>query len=178
MDLSTKAVKVTSAKSVLFQSKLLLVALAIVIPSMQSQAATATNVITVSATVLSACLVTATPLAFGLYDTAGLAVNATSSVGVTCTGTTSYTIALGAGAGTGATFASRKMTDGTQMLNYSIYTNNSLTTVWGDGTAGSSVVSGTGTLGTVLHSVYGKIPAGQAVNAGVYSDAVTVTLTY
>lgn len=178
MDLSIKAVKETSAKSVVFQSKLMLIGLVLAIPSMQTNAATATSTMAVSTTVLTACLVTATPLAFGSYDIAGSAVNVSSTVGVTCTGSSSYTIALGTGGGSGATFASRKMSFGSNTLNYSIYTDATRTTVWGDGTAGTSTVSGTGSLGLVTHTAYGSIPASQSANAGLYTDSVSVTLNY
>lgn len=178
MDRSIKAVKATSVKSVIFQSKLILIGLAIVITSMQASAATATATMPVSATVLTACLVAATPLTFGNYDIAGTAVSISSTVAVTCTGSSSYTVALGVGSGSGASFATRKMTYGAETLNYSIFTDAARTTVWGDGTSGSSTVAGTGTLGATTHTAYGTIPAAQSVNAGVYTDTVTVTLNY
>lgn len=178
MDLSIKAAKVTSLKSVLFQSKLVLIGLAFAIPSIQTNAATATSTMAVSATVLTACLVTSTPLVFGVYDTSGAAINVSSTVGVTCTGNSSYTIALGAGTGFGATFAARKMSFGEATLDYNIYTDAAHTTVWGNGTVGGSTVSGTGTLGLVTHTAYGSIPAGQSTDAGVYTDSVSVTLNY
>jgi spore coat protein U-like protein len=70
------------------------------------------------------------------------------------------------------------MTSGLNLLNYSIYTNASHTTVWGDGTSGSSVVSGSGILGVTSHTAYGQIPASQTADAGVYADVVTVNLNY
>lgn len=158
--------------------KALIIGLAFAIPSIQSQAATATSVMAVSATVLTACVVVATPLTFGSYDTTAGAVDASATVNVTCTGGANYTIALDTGAGTGATFASRKMTSGLNLLNYSVYSDTTHATVWGDGTLGSSVASGTGSLGTVSHTAYGRIAGSQAVNAGVYADVVTVTLNY
>lgn len=178
MDLSVKAVKVTSLKSVLFQSKLALIVLSLAIPAIQTNAATATSTMAVSATVLTACSVAASPLTFGSYDVAGAAVNVSSTVEVTCTGGSSYTIALGVGGGSGATFASRKMSFGRGTLSYSIYTDAARTVVWGDGTGGSNTVSGTGSLSMVTHTAYGSIPAGQSTNAGVYTDSVSVTLNY
>lgn len=175
MDLSIKA---TNVKSVVFQSKLVLIGLVLATTSIQANSASAISTMPVTATVLTACLVAATPLAFGNYDISGAAVNVSSTVSVTCTGNSSYTIALGAGSGTGATFATRKMTFGANTLNYSIYTDSARTNVWGDGTSGSSTVAGTGTLGVTTHTAYGSIPAAQSANAGVYSDTVNVTLNY
>ena len=178
MDRSINAVKAISVKSVLFQSKLVLIGLAFAIPSIQTNAATATSTMAVSAVVLTACSVAASPLTFGSYDVSGAAVNVSSTVGVTCTGGSSYTIALGVGGGSGATFATRKMSFGAGTLHYSIYTDAARTAVWGDGTGGSNTVSGTGSLGLVTHTAYGSIPAGQSANAGVYTDSVSVTLNY
>lgn len=143
------------------------------------QAATATGTFNVSATVLTACSIGVLPLAFGNYDPASLTDrDATTTATVTCTGASSYTIAMNVGTGSGATFASRKMTSGASTLNYSIYTTAARTTVWGDGTSSTSTVAGTGILGISTHTVYGRIPASQSVNAGLYNDTITVTLTY
>ena len=79
-----------------------------------------------------------------------------------------------------ATFATRKLLSatGTEVIDYSIYTDDTHTTVWGDGSAGTSTVSGTGVLGTKSHTVYGRMPAGQSANQGIYADIINVTLTY
>ncbi|BCM25873.1 Csu type fimbrial protein [Methyloradius palustris] len=147
--------------------------------STQASAATATTTMAVTATVLTSCLVTATPLVFGNYDpNSATPLAATSTTTTVCTGASSYTLSMNAGAGTGATFASRKMTFGASTLNYSVYTTVAHTTVWGDGTAGTGQVTGTGLLGSVNNTVYGLIPAGQSPNAGAYTDSITVTLTY
>ena len=166
------------SKSLVFKSKLVLIGLAFAIPSLQSQAGTSSTVMAVSVTVLTACVVSATPLAFGAYDTNAGVVDGSASINVACTGGSSYTIALGAGLGAGATLATRKMSTGLGTLNYSIYTDNTYVTVWGDGTGSSAVVSGSGILGTKIHNVYGRIPATQAVNQGVYTDVVSVNLSY
>jgi spore coat protein U-like protein len=144
-----------------------------------AQAATATGTFNVSATVLTSCTIAVLPLAFGNYDPAsGTDDDATTTATVTCTGASSYTIAMNVGIGSGATFATRKMTSGAATLDYSIYTDAARTTVWGDGTSSTSTVAGTGILGISTHTVYGRIPAGQSVDAGLYNDTITVTLTY
>ena len=142
------------------------------------QAVTTTTTFTVTATVLSSCLVAATPLVFGNYDpAAGVALDATNTVTATCTTGTAYDIGLDAGAGSGATVASRKTTSGANLLNYTLYQNPGRTTVWGN-TIATDTVTATATILPTVHTVYGRIFSGQNVTAGVYGDTINVTLTY
>lgn len=144
----------------------------------QAYAATATTTFVVTATVLQACIVTASPLVFGNYDpTAATATDAQTSVLVTCTNGTAYNVGLNQGGGSGATVATRKMTSAGNTMNYTLYRDGSRTTLWGN-TVGTDTLSGTGTGLPVTHNVYGRIPAQQAVQQGSYSDTITVTVTY
>ncbi len=76
------------------------------------------------------------------------------------------------------------MSDGTAgdpLLGYQIYSNSAHTTIWGDGTNGSSTVSGTGTGpgAAITETMYGQVSAGQTVLTGSYKDnPVNVTVTY
>jgi spore coat protein U-like protein len=74
-------------------------------------------------------------------------------------------------------FVARFMTSGTKNLNYNLYINSTRTTIWGDGTAGSSTMSALPNSSTTL-TVYGQIPAGQDVPIGNYSDNITATVTF
>ncbi len=137
---------------------------------------------TVTANVTSACTVSATDLAFGNYT--GTQLDGTSTVTANCVLLTGYTIALNAGAGTGAAYSTgRKMTGDSNTsatLTYNLYSDLLRTTIWGDGTDSSFTVSGVG-LGTAIgvpHTVYGRIPAGENVPAQAYTDTITATLTY
>jgi spore coat protein U-like protein len=143
-------------------------------------AATDTATFNVTATVVDACDVQATNHAFGPYSpTSSTSLDATSNVSVYCTTGTAYTVALNVGSGGGA-FAGRKMVSGAQELLYNLYTSAARTTVWGDGTASTGTVGGTGAglLTAVTHTVYGRIGINQDVNPGSYSSTVTVTLTF
>lgn len=141
-------------------------------------AATATTTFQVDATVIGACNVSATNLAFGNYDTlAATDTDATSTVTVQCALLTSYDIELGPGTGAGATTTSRKMTKGADTLIYSLYQDVARLLVWGN-TSPTDTVSGTGTGLADDHTVYGRVPAGQNVNTGSYTDTVTVTVTF
>ncbi len=132
----------------------------------------------VTASVQSSCGVTALPLVFGIYSTTqSTATTASTTVAVTCTNGTPYTVGLDAGAGTGATVASRKLTWGSNTLNYALYQDSGYATVWGN-TIGTNTETGTGTGLSQTINVYGSIPALQAVVAGAYTDTITVSLTY
>lgn len=143
-----------------------------------AQAQTSTATFTVTATVLPTCTVVGgVPLAFGVV-TPGVQRDGSVSITATCTLGTPYTLALDAGTGSGATVAVRRMTSGSDTLQYALYQDTGRTTLWGDGTAGTSVRSGTGTGLTQTFTVYGRVPSGAAAPVGSYTDTITVTATY
>jgi spore coat protein U-like protein len=147
-----------------------------------AQAATASGPMTVTATVLASCVVGASALAFPSATSAAISaanVDAVGNVTVNCTSGSGYTLSLDAGSGTGGTLASRKMGAGAnQWLAYSIYTTAARTTVWGDGSAGSSTLGGTGTGLNQSIFAYGRIFGGQIATAANYADIVNVTVRY
>jgi spore coat protein U-like protein len=144
-------------------------------------AATTTGTMAVNATVTSNCAVTATPVAFGNVNVTVLTdVDASGTFSVTCTNGTDWTASAGVGSGAGATLAVRKMTKGTDVLDYALYTDTERTTIWGDGVGGTTAtVTGTGSGSAQSNTIYGRVPSGQtAALAGAYADSVTVTVTY
>ena len=150
-----------------------------------TDAATAQQDLSVTASVTANCTIATSPVAFGAYDpittNASAALNATGTVSVTCTSGASTTVTLGQGAnaGTGSSDAApaRRLSDGsTHFLTYSLYQDNGRSTVWGN-TAGTGVAS-TGSGAQQSLTVYGSVDAGQNVPAGSYSDTVTATVTF
>ena len=113
-------------------------------------------------------LATATPL------------DATSTLSVTCTNTTPYTVALNAGANAGgaSNFGSRTMKSGSNTLAYQLYLDSGRSSVWGDGTSSSSTSAGTGTGSAQTLTIYGRLPSLANVVPGSYTDTVTVTVSY
>lgn len=148
--------------------------------AVQSWAATTTTSFAVTATVVPTCAVSAAALNFGgaIPNPINSNVDGTGSVTATCSTGAPYTIALSVGSGAGATFASRKLTSGPNSLNYSLYTDAGCSTVWGDSTAGSSLLNGSGSGVAQIIPVYGRIPTGQTVATGAYSDTIIVTLNF
>ncbi len=146
-------------------------------------AGTASSSFNVTASVIAACLLSSSPLAFGNYDpTAASATAGSTTVAATCTLSDPYTIALNNGNGSGANYSSgsagRKMTitSGTATLGYNLYQDSGYTTVWG--TTGSALYSGTGTGAAQSVTVYGRIPAQQVVGVGSYSDTISATISF
>lgn len=142
-----------------------------------------TTTFQVTATVLKTCSATAAALNFGNYTPGAgpLAVN--TAVNVRCTNGTPFSVELNAGTTTGGSIAQRLMANGTNTLQYNLYTTSSFTTVFGNGTGGSSTQagSGSGLSNTVALTVYGQLPdsaTNQNVVPGSYSDTITATITY
>jgi spore coat protein U-like protein len=141
----------------------------------------ATTTLNVSANVASNCLVTAAPLNFSDYD-GSAAVDGQANLSVRCSNGTPYTISLGDGAN--GTIAQRLLSDGTNDLEYNLYTAAARTTIWGQ-TVGTDTVGGTGqgmsSTKANTHTVYGTIAnsaANQDAPVGLYTDTVAVTVAY
>lgn len=132
----------------------------------------------VSATAVDSCDVSATDLSFGTYDPLDpTPTDAISVVTVTCTVDSGYAIGLDAGIGSGATTTTRRLTNGSSLLDYSLYRDGARNQVWGN--AGEDeVVTGIGTGAPTEYPVYGRIQPRQAVKRGVYSDTVTVWISF
>jgi spore coat protein U-like protein len=134
----------------------------------------------VNATVTPNCTISTSPLNFGSVDTLSASpVDGSGGITVICTNLTGWTASANIGGGSGASFGSRRMSQGSDLLTYNLYTNASRTTVWGDGTGSTSTIGNTGTGSVQSVTVYGRIPGGQSsAPAGGYADIVAVTVTY
>lgn len=163
-------------KTALLSAFLGSVVLGLASTSAVAQTNPATTTFNVTATVLKDCIVSATALPFGNYI--GAAVNVSSTVTVTCTSGTTYTVGLNQGLTTGATVTTRQMgiTQPAGGLNYSLLTTSYSGANWGN-TSGSWV-SGTGNGAAQALTVYGVLPAAQYVPPGSYTDTITATVTY
>lgn len=126
-----------------------------------------------------ACSITTTGVNFGAYDVFDSApVDSTGSVRYQCSGGTgTFTISLGTGSS--STFQPRTMGSGPNRLSYNLYLDAARTTIWGDATGGTSwfMASNPSSKAVVL-TVFGRIPSGQDVAAGSYSDTIVVTIQF
>lgn len=122
----------------------------------------------------AACSVSTTGMAFGSYDPlSAVALDSAATVTVACDVLAVYAVASSSG---GGGFQDRQMSAPGQLLHYNLYVDLTRLIVWGDGSLGTARLPGTNVLGR--HTVYGRIPARQNVGGGVYSDNITVTVTY
>jgi spore coat protein U-like protein len=138
-------------------------------------AANTSSTLQVSVTVVTSCIVSTTSVVFG--NSSGALKDFTGGVSVTCTNGMPYTIALDAGSGSGATVASRKLTNAaqaSQTFNYLFYQDSTYRVVWGN-TTGTDTVDSTGTGSAQSFSVYGRIFTDQYLEAGAYVGTVTVS---
>jgi spore coat protein U-like protein len=132
-------------------------------------------------TFLDPVSVSATNLNFGTYI-ASSAATANTTVTVSCglpiDLLNDFSISLSAGNSLNP--AARLLKQGSAQLGYNIYTDGGFMTVWGDGT-GSTVTQGYSSvlsLGRASFTGFGRLPQGQFVPAGTYSDRITVTVTF
>ncbi len=153
-----------------------LLGLALASAALPVGAATRTANLPVSATVESACNLTTASMDFGTYQAGATAnLDVTGSIRYTqCVGLT-LTLELGPGANPSGT-TRRMRSDAGGFLTYEIYKNSARTSVFGSGTAGLTLTAPTSGAQTV--SIFGRIPAGQTVAPGTYSDTVAITLTF
>jgi spore coat protein U-like protein len=144
--------------------------------SINSFATTTTNAFGVSTAVAASCSISGVSnIGFSGYNPT-LTSTGTGSISALCSKDTPYTLSLSAGVGT---FANRAMSGPvTDKLNYNVFLDAGYTSIFGDGTSTTSSVSATGTGAVQAITVYGKIPSGQFINVGSYSETLTVSLVY
>ena len=133
----------------------------------------------VSLTVEADCSISANPLNFGSTGVIDSNLDQTSSVSVTCTKGTPYTVALDAGSATGSTIADRELGNagGTESVKFNLYRDAGHTQVWGQ-TTGTDVVGGTGNGSAQSITVYGRVPAQSMPAADTYTSTVTATVAF
>jgi spore coat protein U-like protein len=127
-----------------------------------------------------ACTISATSVNFGTYNVFnGSDVDSTGTVTYRCNGS-AHNITVGLTQGASATFSTRQMQKGSEGLSYNLFLDASRTTIWGDGTSGTSVyqIGNPPNNTNVNLTVYGRVSAGQDVSAGTFSDTVTAVINF
>lgn len=155
--------------------------------SLNAQAGTATSNLTVQITITASCTINAATLDFG-SNVAGTTlvstnVDAATTVSVTCTSGSPYSIGMDNGANVSG--SQRRMKSGSNFLNYNLYVDSGRTNAWTTAassstcTTASSCFLGTGSGSSQSVNIYGRVPSiGTAPPTGTYTDTVTMTITY
>lgn len=137
---------------------------------------------TATATLLGSCTIVASDLSFGIRTSLAGNIDASSSLGVTCTADTAYRVSLNGGSVTGNIADRRMGLNGTApgAVGYQLYRDAGRSQVWGDGSGASTTVigAGTGTGTPTTLTVYGRVPPQPMPAAGLYRDTVTATVEY
>lgn len=141
-----------------------------------ARAATNSAQVQVSVRVVPNCRITVTDLSFGSYDPlvehASRNLDGTALVRVTCTKNERASVLMEERGG-----PLRTLRSGSNELAYGIYSDSSRTSVWGTGGNAVQLSFEDGSDPREL-TVYGRIPPGQVVPAGMYLDSVTATVDF
>ena len=126
------------------------------------------------------CRVNTVPLDFGIYypmQTQPLEI--TGGVDIDCRGKRG-TYQLSASTGVSGSFSDRYMQMDMHILKYNLFTNAARTSIFGDGTGNSTVVTGFHLRGRTRETIniFGEIYASQNPDPGLYIDVITVTITF
>jgi spore coat protein U-like protein len=114
-------------------------------------------------------------------DPAGANLDSTVLLGVRCTRGVTVTIGIGNGGNPGAASGStRAMRLGAtaNVLGYDFYHEAGRTTLWTDSGGGMLNHGAVLTNAPFTITIYGRVPGGQDVPAGLYQDTVLVTVNY
>ena len=141
-----------------------------------AHAATLSSTVDVSATVVTNCSISVSDLAFGAYDPLGAHANqqldGAAAVQVLCTRSASASVQLDAGQS-----GSRTLNGGAERVTYQLYRDANRTRAW-SGQSGNIRLVSTSAREPQQFTVYARIPAGQQVTSGRYTDVVRATVYF
>jgi len=151
--------------------------LAVGYASSSANAATAVGNFQVQINIQATCIVaSASDLNFGNAGILSANIDSTSIVSVQCTTSTPYTIGLNQGVNGGAV-TTRQMAGSGGLINYSLSRDAARTQNWGV-TIGTDTVAGVGNGAVQNYTVYGRVPPQTTPAPALYTDTITVTVTY
>ena len=133
-----------------------------------------------TASAQSSCTISVTSIAFGTYNVfTTTADDSTGTITYRCNAAAAN-ISISLSDGSSSTFSPRTLRKGSEVLQYNLYRNAARTTIWGDGTGGTSVYTSANPANNsnVNVTIYGRIPAQQDVSAGSYTDTVSAVINF
>lgn len=126
------------------------------------------------------CTISVTSVAFGNYNVfTTTSDDSTGTITYRCNSRASN-ISISLSDGSSSTYTPRTLRKGSEILQYNLYRNAARTTIWGNGTGGTSVYTDANppNNSNVTLTVYGRIPAQQDVSAGNYTDTVSAVINF
>lgn len=143
----------------------------------KARAATAVGNFQIQINIQANCVVvSASDLNFGNTGVLSANIDSTSTISVQCTTSTPYAIGLNQGVN-GGSVTTRQMAGSGGLINYSLFRDSGRTQNWGS-TAGTDTVAGVGNGAAQNYTVYGRVPAQTTPAPALYTDTITVTVTY
>ena len=133
-----------------------------------------------SAQQASSCTISVTSVAFGNYNVFTTSANdSTGTVTYRCN-SQAANISIALSNGSSSSFSPRTLRKGGEVLSYNLYRDASRSTIWGDGTGGTSLYTSANPQNNtnVNVTIYARIPAEQDVSAGTYSDTVSAVINF
>lgn len=129
----------------------------------------------------AACSLGGAAVAFGTYDALSpLPFDTIGSLVFQCN-QKDHNVMITLSHGSGSSFATRRMISGSQQLIYNLYRDTGRTIIWGDGSGGSQaylINNPQPNNRDIIVPIFGRIPPGQNVAVGTYSDTITITLSF
>lgn len=139
-------------------------------------AGTLTSTLAVRVVVQPACTVSGATLDFGSY-TSGQTTDLNGFTQIAYSNCPAGQLRFQLDGGGSGSSTARRLSNGSGgLLGYGVYRDSARTQVFGQGANSRLVTLPAAGSGNV--SVYGKIPAGQSIAAGTYTDTVVITLDF
>jgi spore coat protein U-like protein len=131
------------------------------------------------------CTMSTTSINFGNYDVFSTTpLDAFGTITINCSRNVRRATVTLSVSSTSGSFNPRRMrrSAGSDLLDYNVYTDAARTTIFGDGSQGTSRIRPSRPPGPRVPwsaniTMYGRIPPGQNVSVGAYSDTLTATVT-
>jgi spore coat protein U-like protein len=119
-------------------------------------------------------------LGFGAYDVFSTTpLDTTGTVAYRCENK-DHGIRITLGRGSSPTFRPRMLVNGSDGLAYNLFLDAGRTLIWGDQAEGTQAytIHNPPNNQWIELTIYGRIPAGQDVGAGAYSDTITIAIDF
>ena len=127
------------------------------------------------------CTISTVGVNFGNYNVfSPTALTSTGSVTYRCTGVGGNSITVDLSRGNATSYQPRTMLRTTEPLSYNLYLDAGMTQIWGNNTGGTQHYGPTVPQSNrnITVTIFGRLPAGQDVTIGNYTDTIVATINF